>query len=88
MASLWPAMAGKSTCWPVAYFWPYPHTRVAVPCGSTWCTSSFHSSSRSSDVTAAEGGVELVKVPMTETPVLPVLKPRTCAPLTPRVMPP
>ncbi len=88
LASRCPAIAGNLTFCPVAYFWPYPHTSSPVPRGSTWCTSSFHASSCSSEVTARVGGAESVKVPMTEMPVLPVLKPSTCAPTTPRETPP
>ena len=54
-----------------------------MPCGSTWWTSSFHASRRSSDVTVRDGGVASENVPITEMPVLPVLKPRTWAPITP-----
>ena len=46
-----------------------------------WWTSSFHSSSRSRAVTVRDGGVESLNVPRTEMPVLPVLNPRTCAPI-------
>ena len=37
---------------------------------------------------AAAGGATFMNVPMMETPVLPVLKPSTWAPITPLVMPP
>ena len=81
-------MAGNVTRCPVANFCPYPQINVPVPSGSIWWTSSFHSSRRSSDVITADGGVASLNVPSTEIPVLPVLKPRTWPPMTPRATPP
>ena len=81
-------MTGNATVAPAAYLSSAPQVSLAVPWGSSPWTASFQASSRCSAAIASAGGASSVKVPMTETPVLPVLKPYTCAPTTPRDTPP
>jgi hypothetical protein len=72
---LCPAITGNLTAAPDLNFSVAPQVSVAVLVGLRPATPSFQASTRSSAVTAAAGGAESVYVPMTETPVLPVLKP-------------
>jgi hypothetical protein len=75
---------------PAGYFddEPPPDVRVVVPCGSRPCIDSFQASSRWTDETVAVGGVTVENVPIIATPVVAVLKPPACAPITGRAMPP
>ena len=68
-------MTGNVTVAPLAYFSVAPQMSFAVPVGSSPWTASFQASRRSRAVTASAGGASSVNVPMTEMPVLPVLKP-------------
>ncbi len=81
-------MTGNFTVAPFAYFSVAPQTSLAVPEGSSPQMASFQARSRSRAATASAGGATSMNVPMTEIPVLPVLKPYTWAPTTPRVTPP
>ena len=81
-------MTGNVTASPLVYFSVAPQTSLAVPAGSSPQMASFQASRRSRAVTASAGGAASMNVPMTEMPVLPVLKPYTWAPATPRVTPP
>jgi len=81
-------MTGKVTRAPLAYLSDASQVSLAVPLGSRPWTLSFQARSFSSEVRAAAGGASPAKLPMTEMPVLPVLKPSTWAPTTPLFMPP
>ncbi len=56
--------------------------------GSTCARSSRQATSFSSDRSAEDVGLAVMKLPITAIPTLPVLNPSACAPMTFRVMPP
>ena len=68
-------MTGSVTAAPLAYFSVAPQVSFAVPAALSPWTASFQASRRSRAVTASGGGASSLNVPMTEMPVLPVLKP-------------
>ena len=74
-------MAGNVTCWPVANFSPYPHVSVACALRVDVVNVQLPGEQTLERAHRGRRRRRLVKVPITETPVLPVLKPSVWAPI-------
>lgn len=86
--SRWPISRGRRTLVPDLYRVEPPEVSNTVARGSIPALLNFQASSAVSERRMAAGGVASSKLPTSETPAVPVLKPPAWAPMTLRVTPP